>query len=357
MHAEHHEKQTESILNYLEEPSFHCFEKMKERFVYDWIIMPSSGKHKARQLMAKYKLPKSEPEKHYSKECAYQGRYTLPIFLLNGTDEAVSLIRWFKWIESIFSRSKCAEKNKVRFAVSTLTKEALFWWNSFTQSIGNKCNLLDHYTDEDDVWYFDNGASNHMTGVTPYEKFYGEKSNLEDLKVFGCVAYERIVSKHLKKIDDRLKPLIYLRKEPSPRSFRLYNLRENKIIISAYVVFDEKKVHNAIVHAKVNNVHCLITVHETPFHVTSPKGDEDEYENDVTPISVRCSTRNKVLPTRLVDYQLNVHELMFTLDEEPRNYNEAKLNPKWLKAMKTKLESIIKNNTWKLVPLLTNWVE
>ncbi|GJY13774.1 hypothetical protein Tco_0383083 [Tanacetum coccineum] len=40
MHAEHHEKQTESILNYLEEPSFHCIEKMKERFVNDWIIMP-----------------------------------------------------------------------------------------------------------------------------------------------------------------------------------------------------------------------------------------------------------------------------------------------------------------------------
>ncbi|GJW10103.1 ribonuclease H-like domain, reverse transcriptase, RNA-dependent DNA polymerase [Tanacetum coccineum] len=36
---------------------------------------------------------------------------------------------------------------------------------------------------------------------------------------------------------------------------------------------------------------------------------------------------------------------------EPRNYNEAKLKPQWLKAMKIKLESIVKNNTWKLVPL------
>ncbi|GJV48130.1 ribonuclease H-like domain, reverse transcriptase, RNA-dependent DNA polymerase [Tanacetum coccineum] len=36
---------------------------------------------------------------------------------------------------------------------------------------------------------------------------------------------------------------------------------------------------------------------------------------------------------------------------EPRNYNEAKLKPQWLKAMKTELESIVKNNTWKLVPL------
>ncbi|GKE87798.1 ribonuclease H-like domain, reverse transcriptase, RNA-dependent DNA polymerase, partial [Tanacetum coccineum] len=210
----------------------------------------------------------------------------------------------------------------------------------------------------------------------------------------GCVAYERIVSKHLKKLDDRSKPLVYLGKEPSSGGFRLYTPRENKIIISAYVVFDEKKgwewkeensnqeghepgtftmlwdgkngeaeqiwnndatvhatIDDAIVHATINTVRSLVTIHKTPFHVTSPEGDEDEYESDVTPIPVRRSTRNKVLPTRLVDYQLNIHELMLTLDEEPRNYNEAKLNPKWLKAMKTELESIIKNNTWKLVPL------
>ncbi|GJS58503.1 hypothetical protein Tco_0653287 [Tanacetum coccineum] len=65
----------------------------------------------------------------------YSGSVT-KLFYFNGTDGAVGLIRWFKRTESIFSRSKCAEKNKVRFAVSTLTKEALFWWNSFTQSIG-----------------------------------------------------------------------------------------------------------------------------------------------------------------------------------------------------------------------------
>nr|GEX21547.1 hypothetical protein [Tanacetum cinerariifolium] len=144
-----------------------------------------------------------------------------------------------------------------------------------------------------------------------------------------------------------LKPLVYLGKEPSLGGFGIYNPRENKIIINAYVVFDEKKV---------TTVHNPVIVDETPFHVTSPERDEDEYESDVTPISVRRSTRNKVLPTRLVDYQLNVHELMLTLDEEPRNYNEAKLNPKWLKAMKTELESIVKNNTWKLVPLPKGFV-
>ncbi|GJR48107.1 uncharacterized mitochondrial protein-like protein [Tanacetum coccineum] len=99
-------------------------------------------------------------------------------------------------------------------------------------------------------------------------------------------------------------------------------------------------------------VHSPVHLFESLVHVASSEGGEDEYESDDTPIPIRRSTRNKVLLTRLVDYQPNVHELMLSLDKEPRNYNEAKLKPQWLKAMKTELESIVKNNTWKLIPLL-----
>ncbi|GJU97765.1 hypothetical protein Tco_1327036 [Tanacetum coccineum] len=70
------------------------------------------------------------------KKCTYEKFTSYQPFYFNGTEGAVGLIRWFKRTESIFSCSKCAEKNKVRFAVNTLTKEALFWWNSFTQSVG-----------------------------------------------------------------------------------------------------------------------------------------------------------------------------------------------------------------------------
>ncbi|KAJ9535047.1 hypothetical protein OSB04_un001882 [Centaurea solstitialis] len=81
-------------------------------------------------------------------------------------------------------------------------------------------------------------------GVTPYEKFYGQKPNLEGLKVFGCVAYERIVSKHLKKLDDRSRPLVYFGKEPGSGGVRLFNPKENKIIISCNVSYNEKIAWN-----------------------------------------------------------------------------------------------------------------
>ncbi|GJV33663.1 hypothetical protein Tco_1394063 [Tanacetum coccineum] len=49
---------------------------------------------------------------------------------------AVGLIHWFERTKSIFSCSNCAKKNKVKFAINTLSEEALFWWNSIAQSIG-----------------------------------------------------------------------------------------------------------------------------------------------------------------------------------------------------------------------------
>ncbi|GJW92072.1 putative reverse transcriptase domain-containing protein [Tanacetum coccineum] len=42
-------------------------------------------------------------------------------FYFNGTEGAVGLIRWFERTESVFSRSRCAEENKVTFA----TEEAI----------------------------------------------------------------------------------------------------------------------------------------------------------------------------------------------------------------------------------------
>nr|GEZ44718.1 reverse transcriptase domain-containing protein [Tanacetum cinerariifolium] len=36
----------------------------------------------------------------------------------------------------VFSRSNCAEENKVAFATGTLTNDALSWWNAYAQPIG-----------------------------------------------------------------------------------------------------------------------------------------------------------------------------------------------------------------------------
>ncbi|GJU18151.1 hypothetical protein Tco_1146117 [Tanacetum coccineum] len=87
--------------------------------------------------MASTNNPNSGPRKTpVARKCIYEKFTSYQPFYFNGTKGAVGLIRWFKRTESVFSRSKCAEKNKVKFTINILTEEALFWWNSFTQSIG-----------------------------------------------------------------------------------------------------------------------------------------------------------------------------------------------------------------------------
>ncbi|GJX65331.1 reverse transcriptase domain-containing protein [Tanacetum coccineum] len=45
--------------------------------------------------------------------------------------------------ESVFSRSKCAEEDRVTFATSTLTNDALSWWNAYAQPNGiEKANRI-----------------------------------------------------------------------------------------------------------------------------------------------------------------------------------------------------------------------
>nr|GEY89900.1 hypothetical protein [Tanacetum cinerariifolium] len=57
-------------------------------------------------------------------------------FYFNGMEGAVGLIRWFERIELVFSRSRCAEENKVTFATGTLTDDALSCWNAYAQPMG-----------------------------------------------------------------------------------------------------------------------------------------------------------------------------------------------------------------------------
>nr|GEY08514.1 reverse transcriptase domain-containing protein [Tanacetum cinerariifolium] len=76
--------------------------------------------------------PKETPvvkRENYKEFISYQP------FYFNGTEGAVGLIYWFERTESVFSRSNCAEENKVTFTTNTLIDDALSWWNAYAQPI------------------------------------------------------------------------------------------------------------------------------------------------------------------------------------------------------------------------------
>ncbi|GJZ48935.1 reverse transcriptase domain-containing protein [Tanacetum coccineum] len=186
MHLKHHEKQVEDILNYLEELSFHRIEKMEEGRINRMITQRNSNELKIKlervrtqiiklqkkqlgqkdkiafayyrisdleQIIEKIQAPlkaqaasmasASNPNRNtgptgtpVAKMGNYKEFISCQPFYFNGTEGAVDLIRWFERTESVFSRSNCAEENKVTFATGTLTDDALSWWNSYAQPIG-----------------------------------------------------------------------------------------------------------------------------------------------------------------------------------------------------------------------------
>ncbi|GJT99187.1 hypothetical protein Tco_1094705 [Tanacetum coccineum] len=175
MYLKHHEKQVKDILNYLDELYLHRIERMEEgringnelktelKGIRTQIIRLQKERlgQKDKIAFAHYRISDLEriiekiqalrsPRRQIAamasasnltgtpavKTGNYKEFISCQPFCFNGTEGAVGLIRWFEQTESVFSRSRCAEENKVTFATGTLTDDALSWWNAYAQPMG-----------------------------------------------------------------------------------------------------------------------------------------------------------------------------------------------------------------------------
>ncbi|GJT25564.1 reverse transcriptase domain-containing protein [Tanacetum coccineum] len=158
MHLKHHEEQIEGILNYLYELSFHHIEKNGRRPMPPKRTSTSEtpaitlaaiqqlitdGISSALKAQAATMASASNPNRNtgptgtpVAKMGNYKEFISCQPFYFNGIEGAVGLIRWFEQTELVFSRSNCAEENKVTFDTGTLTNDVLSWWNAYTQPIG-----------------------------------------------------------------------------------------------------------------------------------------------------------------------------------------------------------------------------
>ncbi|GJW93877.1 hypothetical protein Tco_0173549 [Tanacetum coccineum] len=73
------------------------------------------------------------PEMH---GCSYKTFMNGKPHSFKGTEGVVGLKRWFEKIEQVFEICKCAEDDKVKFAMCTFEGCALTWWNGNVQTLG-----------------------------------------------------------------------------------------------------------------------------------------------------------------------------------------------------------------------------
>lgn len=79
---------------------------------------------------------------------------------------------------------------------------------------------------------------------TPYEAWYGRKPAVHFLRTFGCVAHVKNTGGHLRKLDDRSTPMVFIGYEEGTKAYRLYNPVTDRVHVSRDVVFEEDRAWN-----------------------------------------------------------------------------------------------------------------
>nr|GEW65176.1 zinc finger, CCHC-type [Tanacetum cinerariifolium] len=184
--------------------------------------------------------------------------------------------------------------------------------------------------------------------------------------------YAKITTPHLKKLDDRSIPLIYLGVEEGSKVCRLYDPAAKKKHVSRDVSFVIEGVDNenaTLVNTDINGdddntyqepytIHDPVSPITPPTYTYNPHSDE---EVEATISSIENSKKGfDHIPVRgfkkLTNIYQNTQEVetntMLLTKEEPHNYKEASTDKKWIEAIEIELDLINKNNTWILTTLL-----
>ncbi|GKB92075.1 ribonuclease H-like domain, reverse transcriptase, RNA-dependent DNA polymerase [Tanacetum coccineum] len=252
-----------------------------------------------------------------------------------------------------------------------------------------------------------------LEDVTPYEAIKQKKPNVENLNVFGYIAYAKVPSQHLTKLDDRSTKMVYLGNEQGSKAYRLFDPTTRKICVSRDVKFKEDETWDwsEYLDEHINDEpewtdFRIENLEETNEHHDQenqpneednvfPNNDDDGYDSPSTgspthsetlhtPSTRSSQINSQVTPNILTqsfnqsdndstsitnthshfdhtpirgyrtlnDIYENTEELLLVKDE-PKNYKEASNDQKWIEAMKVELDSINRNNTWVLTTLPT----
>ncbi|GJT98308.1 ribonuclease H-like domain, reverse transcriptase, RNA-dependent DNA polymerase [Tanacetum coccineum] len=221
-----------------------------------------------------------------------------------------------------------------------------------------------------------------LEDITPYEAIKRRNLNLEKLIVFGCIAYAKVPSQRLTKLDDRSSMMF---KENETWDWKEY-MSEH---INDKPEWTDFKIENIEVTSEHHDQGTQPSKEDNEF----PNNDDDGYASPITSSPSRSQTPHTPstsssqvnlqftpnastqsiyqsdsgsnsttnshshfdhTPLRgfrtLNDLYENTEELLLA-EDEPKNYKEASSDQKWIEAMRVELDSINRNNTWELTNL------
>jgi len=196
--------------------------------------------------------------------------------------------------------------------------------------------------------------------TTPYERWYGRKPSISHLRVFGCVAYAHIPDVERRKLDKKARKLRFVGYSMTSKGYRLFDGETHKVITRRDVVFNETEFGQREVKVEPDPVNPNSSVSNID------SGDSDPVTEEETKPSTepRRSERVRRPPVRFgydehadtATPELEVDHFLYHVSQivEPATLSEAldsKYAGEWKKATDSEYDSLMENETWKLVEL------
>ena len=201
--------------------------------------------------------------------------------------------------------------------------------------------------------YILNRVPSKSVEVTPYEIWTNKKPYLSYMKVWGCPAYVKLTISY--KLEARFDKCLFVGYPKETRGYQFYNTLEQRLLVSKHVVFLEKEFllrEDSEIKVELSEVQDALTY---AFHLTEPEAviHDDELIADSSKTQVLHRTsRIRSVPERNEFLISEQNDVLLVENDESTTY-EKSLNSlesdQWLKAMKSKMDSMYTNQVWTLV--------
>lgn len=78
--------------------------------------------------------------------------------------------------------------------------------------------------------YLQNRVSTRATKLTPYERWHGEKSSLNNVHIFGATVYAKIPDEKRNKLDDKSTKLTFIGYDETVKGLKLIDTLTKKVV-------------------------------------------------------------------------------------------------------------------------------
>lgn len=205
------------------------------------------------------------------------------------------------------------------------------------------------------VYQINRSPTKALNGEIPAMKYYG-RLDLNKLRIFGAKVWVLKLPRE-GKLEPRALEMRMI--GYSGAGYRLWNPKNDEIVISRDVTFDEnnfKYVPECHEQINVENEGEKDEEYEErnsneEMELDANQDEKDKGENEIEENGVQQTRSGRILkkPEYLNDYEIHTAYCLLTSDEEPTSYSEAVEDNDWKLAIENELNSLKQFNTYSVV--------